>query len=108
MTMDTDPHNEPAPDPLVGTLGYKILAAVGAAAGAIVARAALRTGWRAIVGKAPPKSPESPDVEWIEAASWAAASAAVVAVARVAAARRVANSWKRASGAPAPERSEPS
>lgn len=106
MVMDSEPQIEldpaPADDPQIGRAGEQILATVGAAIGALVARAALRAGWRAIVGKAPPKQPQNPNVEWIEAVTWAAVSAAVVAVARVAAQRRVAATWQRASGTPAP------
>jgi hypothetical protein len=106
MATDSEPHNEPGSDPMMGRAGYEILATIGAALGAVLARSALRAGWRTVVGKAPPKHPQSPDVEWIEAVTWAAASAAVVAVARVATQRRVLATWRRASGTRGPEEVE--
>jgi hypothetical protein len=87
-----------APDSGSGTIGYKILASIGATAGATVARKVLTKGWKAATGKEPPANPEHPGVSVGEAAGWAAASAAVVAVARVLARRRVAATWQRASG----------
>ncbi|HVU60415.1 MAG TPA: DUF4235 domain-containing protein [Mycobacteriales bacterium] len=81
-----------------GKLGHKLLAGVGAAATAAVARKALTSGWKKATGNEPPADPANPDVRWHEAAGWAAASAAVVAVARLVAQRRVAATWRRASG----------
>jgi hypothetical protein len=74
------------------------MAGVGAAATAAIARKVLTTGWKKATGKEPPADPAHPDVRWREAAGWAAASAAVVAVARLFAQRRVAETWRRASG----------
>jgi hypothetical protein len=85
-------------DQNAGKLGYKILAGLGAAVGTTVARKALEGGWKTATGKKPPANPEHPDVKWGEAASWAAASAAVVALGKLLAQRRVAATWRRASG----------
>lgn len=90
-----------------GKLGYKVLAALGATAGGAVARKVLDTGWRSATGKEPPTNPEHPDVRWTEAVSWAAGSAAVVAIARLLAKRRVAATWRRASGTLPPGLDEP-
>jgi hypothetical protein len=81
-----------------GKLGYKVLAGVGAAVGGTVARKALDTGWRTATGKEPPTNPEHPDVKWAEAVTWAVASAAIVALVRLLAQRRIAATWRRASG----------
>jgi hypothetical protein len=81
-----------------GKVGHKVLSGVGAAATAAVARKVLTSGWRKATGNEPPADPANPDVRWREAAGWAAASAAVVAVARLLAQRRVAATWRRASG----------
>jgi hypothetical protein len=87
-----------APDASSGKIGYKILASIGATAGATVARKVLTKGWKTATGKEPPANPEHLGVGVGEAASWAAVSAAAVAVARVLARRRVAATWQRASG----------
>jgi hypothetical protein len=81
-----------------GKVGHKVLSGVGAAATAAVARKVLTSGWKKATGNEPPADPANPDVRWREAAGWAAASAAVVAVARLLAQRRVAATWRRASG----------
>ncbi|HVU62010.1 MAG TPA: DUF4235 domain-containing protein [Mycobacteriales bacterium] len=81
-----------------GKLGHKVLSGLGAAATTAVARKALTKGWTKATGKEPPADPAHPDVRWRDAVGWAAASAAVVAVARLIAQRRVAATWRRASG----------
>jgi hypothetical protein len=81
-----------------GKLGHKVMSGLGAAALTAVARKALTSGWTRATGNEPPTDPANPDVRWREAASWAAASAAVVALARLVAQRRVAATWRRASG----------
>jgi hypothetical protein len=81
-----------------GKLGHKVLSGVGAAATTAVAQKALKKGWTKATGKEPPADPAHPDVRWREAAAWAAASAAIVAVARLFAQRKVAATWRRASG----------
>jgi hypothetical protein len=81
-----------------GKLGHKVLSGVSAAATTAVARKVLTTGWKKATGKEPPEDPAHPDVRWREAVGWAAASAVVVAVARLFAQRRVAATWRRASG----------
>jgi hypothetical protein len=74
------------------------MAGIGAAATTAIARKILTTGWKKATGNEPPADPANPDVRWREAAGWAAASAAVAAVARLVAQRRVAATWRRASG----------
>jgi hypothetical protein len=81
-----------------GKLGHKVLSGVGAAATTAVAQKVLKKGWTKATGKEPPADPAHPDVRWREAAGWAAASAVVVAVARLFAQRKVAATWRRASG----------
>jgi hypothetical protein len=81
-----------------GKLGHKVLSGVGAAATTAVAQKVLKKGWTKATGKEPPADPAHPDVKWREAVGWAAASATVVAVARLFAQRRVAETWRRASG----------
>jgi hypothetical protein len=99
--------NEADTDRGAGKLGYKVLAALGATAGGAMARKLLDRGWRSATGKEPPENPEHPDVRWTEAVSWAAGSAAVVAIARLVAKRRVAATWRRASGSLPPGLDEP-
>jgi hypothetical protein len=81
-----------------GKLGYKIMAGAGAAVGGSVARKALDTTWKKATGKEPPVNPEHPDVKWSEAVAWAVGSAAIVALVKLLAQRRVAATWRRASG----------
>ncbi|HVW80441.1 MAG TPA: DUF4235 domain-containing protein [Mycobacteriales bacterium] len=81
-----------------GKLGHKVMAGIGAAATTAVARKVLTSGWKKATGSEPPADPANPDVRWREAAGWAALSAAAVAIARLAAQRRVAATWRRASG----------
>jgi hypothetical protein len=89
---------EPAPDAKPGKVGYKILAGLGAAVSTAVGQKALDRGWKTATGKEPPTNPEHPDVRWGEAATWAVASASIVALAKLLAQRRVAATWRRASG----------
>jgi len=81
-----------------GKTGHKIMAGVAAAGSALIARKALTVGWRKIVGKEPPAEPANPDTRLVEAAGWAAASAGVIAAAQVMARRKVAATWRNASG----------
>jgi hypothetical protein len=81
-----------------GKFGYKVLASVGAALSAGIARKVVTAGWRRMTGKEPPKNPEHPDQRLGEAVGWAAASAGAIAAARVLAQRRVAQTWRKASG----------
>jgi hypothetical protein len=74
------------------------MTSVAAAASALAARKVLTAGWRRLLGKEPPSEPAHPDTRAAEAAGWAAASAAVIAAAQVLARRRVADTWRRASG----------
>jgi hypothetical protein len=98
MKTDDDGSAAAPTQPKSGRIGYKVLASIGAAISATVARKALTTGWRKITGREPPVDPENPDTRWTEAAGWAVASAAAVAAARIFAQRRVAATWRRASG----------
>jgi hypothetical protein len=81
-----------------GGAGYKILATLGAIAATAATRKALAAAWQAVTGRQPPENPEHPDLKWGEAATWAAASAVVVALGKLAAQRRIAATWRRASG----------
>lgn len=81
-----------------GKLGYKVMAGVGGAVGSLVARKVLNKGWKTATGKEPPTNPEHLEVKWPEAATWAFASAGVVALVRLAMLRRIAATWRRASG----------
>jgi hypothetical protein len=99
---DQDPDSKP------GKLGYKLFAGLGAAVGTRVARKALTSGWTKATGKEPPTNPEHPDVRWGEAVSWVIASTAAVATAKLIAQRRVAATWRRASGTLPPGLDEPS
>jgi uncharacterized protein DUF4235 len=81
-----------------GKFGYKILASIGAALSANVARKMLSTGWKTATGNEPPANPENPDQRIGEAIGWAAISAGVIAAARVLAQRKVAATWRNASG----------
>jgi len=111
MARDRKPDPAPAEEPESpknpGKLGYKIFAGIGTAFGTAVARRALTIGWKQATGKEPPTNPEHPDVRWAEAASWVVASAAVVAAAKLMAQRRVAATWRRASGTLPPGLDEP-
>jgi hypothetical protein len=106
---DSDPASAEKQDPPKnpGKLGYKIFAGIGTAFGTAVARRALTVGWKQATGKEPPANPEHPDVRWAEAASWVVASAAVIAAAKLMAQRRVAATWRRASGTLPPGMDEP-
>lgn len=81
-----------------GKVGYKILAMAAALLAATASRKLLTLGWKTATGKEPPANPESPDVTWGEAASWAVASGVVVGLVKLLAQRQVAATWHRASG----------
>jgi hypothetical protein len=95
---DTSASDDAPDDKDAGKFGYKIMVGAGAAVSGIVARKVLDKGWKTATGKEPPTNPEHLDVKWSEAATWAVASAGVVALVRLAAQRRVAATWRRASG----------
>jgi hypothetical protein len=82
-----------------GKLGYKVMAAIAAIAGAFVARKSLAIAWKTATGKEPPANPEHPAVTWPEAISWAVISGAVMGVARMIAQKKVASSWHKSTGA---------
>jgi hypothetical protein len=105
--MGSEPDEKKSKDAGSGKLGYKVMASVGAALSANVARKMLTTTWKKATGKEPPAQPENPDQRLVEAVGWAAASAGVVAAARVLAQRRVAQTWRRASGVLPPGMEEP-
>jgi len=73
---------------------YSTIAATIAAQ--IVARIVTRV-WAKTTGKPPPTQPNSPDVHWAEALSWAVVSGTSVGVARLLASRRAAGAWQRVS-----------
>lgn len=81
-----------------GATGYKVLAAISAAAGAFLARKLVTTLWKAATGKTPPDKPESLDVGLAEALGWAVVSGTAVGIARTLAQRQVAATWQRANG----------
>ena len=86
-----------------GKLGYKVMAAVAAMLGALVARKGLAFAWRAATGKEPPANPEHPAVTWPEATAWALVSGAVMGFARMVAQKKVAATWHRATGVLPPD-----
>ena len=89
-----------------GKLGYKVMAALAATVGALVARKSLALAWKTATGKEPPANPEHPAVTWPEAAAWALVSGAVMGLARMVAQKKVASSWHRATGALPPDLEE--
>lgn len=88
-----------------GKAGYKVIAAIAAVLGALVARKSLTLAWKIATGNEPPENPEHPTVTWPEAVSWAVVSGAVMGLARLAARKKVAASFHRSTGAPPPTRS---
>jgi hypothetical protein len=87
-----------------GKTGYKVMAAIAALIGALIARKSLTLAWKVTTGKEPPANPEHPTVTWPEAVTWAIVSGAVVGLARLAAQKKVAASWHRSTGSPPPSR----
>jgi hypothetical protein len=81
-----------------GKLGYKVMAALAAMLGALIARRTLAVAWKTATGKEPPANPEHPTVTWPEAAAWAVVSGAVMGLARLVAQKKVASTWHRATG----------
>ena len=69
--------------------GSKVANAVAGMAAAWVARKVLALAWTKIVGKAPPDSPEDPQVALGEAVAWGVLMGAGVGVARLLATRAV-------------------
>lgn len=86
-----------------GKLGYKVMAALAAMLGALIARRTLALAWKTATGKEPPANPEHPAVTWPEAAAWAAVSGAVMGLARMVAQKKVASTWHRATGGLPPD-----
>lgn len=85
-------------DEAEGKLGYKVMAALAAMLGALVARKTLALAWKTATGKEPPANPEHPSVTWPEAATWAIVSGAVMGLARLVAQKKVAATWHHATG----------
>lgn len=80
------------------------LVATGAAvAGAMAARAVLRSGWRAAAGEDPPRNPASSSTGWAEALLWSAAAGAAIGMMRVVARRGAAAGWRAALGSSPPD-----
>lgn len=82
----------------MGKLSWKLLGGLSAVVAGIAGRKVLETGWRAVVGDAPPTNPESPDTTWQEAVGWALLSGVVVGLARLLAARKAAEMYRRSTG----------
>jgi hypothetical protein len=79
-------------------VGWKVFGGIAGVAGALLARKAVTTSWKLATGKAPPDTPESPNISWGEAVGWAALSGTVVGLARLAATRSAAATWARSTG----------
>jgi hypothetical protein len=86
-----------------GKAGYKVMAALAAMLGAVVARKSLAVAWKTATGKEPPANPEHPSVTWPEAATWALVSGAVMGLARMIAQKKMASTWHRATGVLPPD-----
>lgn len=89
-----------------GKIGYKLMAALAAVLGGLVARKTLALAWKTTTGKEPPANPEHPAVAWPEALTWAVVSGAVMGVARLVAQKKVASTWHKATGVLPPDMEE--
>ncbi len=82
----------------MGSMAWKVLAGVAAAAATAVADRGIRSAWKATTGDEPPSNPTNPDVNWREAVTWALLSGAVIGIARLAAQRKAASYYRNSSG----------
>ncbi len=81
-----------------GKKTWKMLGSGIAVAAGIATTKALNAGWRTATGKAPPTSPESPEIGGREALAWAGVTGLAMGVAKMYATRRAANYWFRSFG----------
>ncbi len=68
---------------------------LAAAAGAVVARKLIESGWRTTTGQEPPKDPASEEDTWVQTMTWAVATGALVGVVRVLSRRGARSAWRR-------------
>lgn len=81
-----------------GSKAWSIMSLGATVGGAVVARKALSSGWKAATGKTPPANPADPDVDLWEAVTWAAVSGTAVGIVRMLASRRAANYYVKSTG----------
>jgi hypothetical protein len=82
-----------------GGLAWKVVGLASAAAAGIAARKVITSTWRLTTGDDPPVNPEDPETAWREAVAWAVFSGATVGLARMFMARKLADYWRRSTGA---------
>lgn len=82
----------------MGSMAWKVLAGVAAAAATTVADRGARSAWKVTTGEEPPSDPKNPDVDWKQALGWAVLSGALIGVARLAAQRKAADYYRQSSG----------
>lgn len=77
---------------------YTLLATGSAILAAKLARAALKSGWRALRHDDPPENPAEIDTDWKEAILWSVATGVAVGLARLLAQRGAAAGWNMIAG----------
>ena len=77
---------------------WKVMAMGSAIGASVVARKVTDGSWKFIRGEEPPKNPEDPDADWMEAIFFALLSGAIVGLSRMIASRQAASIYKKSSG----------
>lgn len=90
--------NEEAQTVASGSKVWKVYGLASAVAATILVRKALDVSWKVGTGHKPPTNPEHPDVDWVEAVTFALASGAAIGLARMLAARKAADYFRRSTG----------
>ncbi len=87
---------------LVNKAAWMAVAGGSAIIASKVMKTALTAGWRAARGEDPPRDPEHPDTDLMEALLWTATTGAVLAITSMLAARGAAHGWKQVTGSRPP------
>lgn len=82
----------------MGNVMWKVMAMGSAIGASVVARKVTDGSWKFIRGEEPPKNPEDPDNDWMEAIFFALLSGAIVGLSRMIASRQAAAIYKKSSG----------
>lgn len=82
----------------MGNVMWKIMAMGSAVGASMVARKVTDGSWKFIRGGEPPKNPEDPDDDWMEAILFAILSGAIVGISRTVARRQAASIYKKTAG----------
>ena len=84
-----------------GDIASRAVGGLAAVAAGFVTRKVMSMAWKRFTGKEPPAHPEDPEVELLEAVSWAAMMGVAMATARLLASRAATRRMQSTPGEPA-------